>query len=218
MRTPVPIIVGLLLVLGACGGGDGGAGTLDGAAALDTTLAPDTTLASDTTLAPVTTIAGGTTGVTGDELEESEPGDEGADHHDGPGEGGGHMDEGDAPGDAVHGARVIDVSMTDFAFEPAIVSVTAGETVTFRISNDGLIVHEFRLSNAHRIEEHLAEGHADHGDDGHHGDADVVLELEAGEHGELTVTFPEDTTFFTEVACLIPGHYEAGMKGAIDYG
>jgi len=31
------------------------------------------------------------------------------------------------------------------------------------------------------------------------------------------VTFPEDTTLFTEVACLLPGHYEAGMAADIEY-
>lgn len=34
----------------------------------------------------------------------------------------------------------------------------------------------------------------------------------------ITVTFPEDVSFFTEVAYLIPGHYEAGMKGVLQYG
>ena len=109
--------------------------------------------------------------------------------------------------------------MTDLAFSPDDLNVTAGETITFRVSNDGNLVHEFRLSNAHRIEEHIAEGHQGHGDEngGHHGDVDVTLELAAGDSGELTVTFPEDATLFTEIACLIPGHYEAGMKGTLHY-
>jgi uncharacterized cupredoxin-like copper-binding protein len=79
--------------------------------------------------------------------------------------------------------------------------------------NEGAIAHEFRLSNAHRVEEHLASGHEGHDESGgHHGDADVVQQLEPGDEGEVTVTFPEDVSFFTEIACLIPGHYEAGMK------
>lgn len=114
--------------------------------------------------------------------------------------------------------RAVEVSMTELAFTPDQLTVIAGETVTFHVSNDGLVVHEFRLSNAHRIEEHIASGHEGHGDGGgHHDDADVVLELEPGETGAITVTFPEDTTIFTEVACLIPGHYEGGMKAPVDY-
>lgn len=114
--------------------------------------------------------------------------------------------------------RAVEVSMTELAFTPDEFTVTAGEAVTFQVSNDGLVIHEFRLSNAHRIEEHITSGHeGHHGGGGHHDDADVVLELEPGETEEITVTFPEDATIFTEVACLIPGHYEGGMKAPVDY-
>ena len=60
-------------------------------------------------------------------------------------------------GDA-DGARVIDVVMTDLAFDPEQIDVAAGETVKFNISNDGAVDHEFRLSNAHRIEVAFGRG------------------------------------------------------------
>ena len=115
--------------------------------------------------------------------------------------------------------RTVDIVMTDYAFEPEQLEVSAGETIRFVVVNEGAVDHEFRLSNAHRIEEHLASGHADHDDEGgHHGeDGDVFIVLEPGQAGELVVTFPEDTTVYTETACLLPGHYEAGMKGTINY-
>ena len=127
--------------------------------------------------------------------------------------------------EAVDADRVIEVSMTELSFAPDALTVAAGETIQFVVTNVGQIEHEFRLSNEHRIEEHMASGHADHDGDGeesaeeggHHGDTDIVLLLEAGETGEVTVTFPEDSTLFTEIACLIPGHYEAGMKAPLDY-
>ena len=145
----------------------------------------------------------------------AEPGGDEAEHEDAAA----HDDEAGHDDEAAHDAdRVVEVSMTDLAFTPSSVQVVAGETITFVVGNDGAIVHEFRLSNAHRIEEHLASGHEDHDEGGgHHGDADAVLQLEAGETGEITVTVPEDVTFFTEIACLIPGHYEAGMKGVVTY-
>ena len=117
------------------------------------------------------------------------------------------------------GARTVDVVLTEFAFEPLGVEVKAGETVTFLISNEGAIDHEFRLSNPHRIEEHLAAGHDDHDDEGsHHSeDGDLYIQLAPGEKGELTVTFPEDTSLYTEIACLLPGHHEAGMIGRLEY-
>lgn len=118
------------------------------------------------------------------------------------------------------GIRVIEVVMTEMDFIPQRFEVAAGETVEFLVTNEGAIAHEFRLSNPHRIEEHMA-GHGDgagHGESGgHHEDADVVLELDAGASGSVAVTFPDDTSLFTEVACLLPGHYEAGMHAQIFY-
>lgn len=108
--------------------------------------------------------------------------------------------------------------MTELEFSPLEYEVVAGETITFAVLNDGAIEHEFRLSNTHRIEEHIAAGHADHdAGGGHHEDIDIVLLLQPGETGEVAFTFPEDTTLFNEVACLLPGHYEAGMNAPTIY-
>ena len=75
--------------------------------------------------------------------------------------------------------------------------------------------HEFRLSNEHRIDEHIAEGHADHDEgmpESHHGeDGDFVVIVGAGETKTVDVTMPHDGETYTMVACLLPGHYEAGM-------
>ena len=105
--------------------------------------------------------------------------------------------------------RVVEVSMTEFGFSTGPIEVFEGETVTFVVTNDGAVDHEFRLANDEIVEEH------DHGSD--HEDTDgtdmemmSVLLLAPGETGELVVTFDHDATF-TEVTCLLPGHREAGM-------
>ena len=115
------------------------------------------------------------------------------------------------------GVRVVEVVMTEFAFEPDSYSAAAGETIRFLITNEGVVDHEFRLSNAHRVEEHLASGHADHGEEGGHHDegGDVYIVVEPGETAELEMTFPEDVSLYTEVACLLPGHYENGMTAPL---
>ena len=67
----------------------------------------------------------------------------------------------------------------------------------------------------------MASGHADHeaGSSGHHEEGgDVFIVLKTGETGEVVMTFPEDATLYTEMACLLPGHYEAGMTGPVMYG
>jgi uncharacterized cupredoxin-like copper-binding protein len=205
------VLIVLFVIAAACGGGTEDSEAADTTATEPTVATvPPTTAPIETTVAPM---------VDQDDSDHEEDMDDGA-HEEDADDPEHEDDDAESDEDGVAAGRVVDVSMTEFAFDPSDLMVTAGETITFRVSNDGLIVHELRLSNAHRIEEHLAEGHADHDetDGDHHGDADVVLELEAGESGELTVTFPEDTTIFTEMACLIPGHYEGGMKGGIAYG
>lgn len=110
-----------------------------------------------------------------------------------------------------------DIVLSEFAFDPKSIAVAAGDTVTFSVKNEGGILHELRFSNAERIAQHLAEIHdgegAEHSDDA--SSDDIVIELESGESGEVTVTF--EPTVFTEVVCLVPGHYEAGMRANLKY-
>lgn len=194
-RLRISIVV--LLIAAACGAP---------AEVAPTTAAPSddvtTTASTPATEAPTTTIAPTTT--VSDEGE----------HDEGEHEDDGHEDDGHM-GDA----RVVEVTMTEFAFEPESVTVSAGESVRFVVTNEGVIEHELRFSNEHRIEEHLASGHDDHGDEqGHHSeDGDVLVLVAAGETAELVVEFSDDTTIYTMMACLIPGHYEAGMLGAVEY-
>ncbi len=105
--------------------------------------------------------------------------------------------------------RVVAVTMSEFSFSPAVVDVEQGETVRFVVTNDGVAEHEFELSNDAAIAEHLEGGHDEH----HEGLEDVdmgeKLSLAPGETGELTVTFDDE---YGWVVCLIPGHYEAGMR------
>jgi uncharacterized cupredoxin-like copper-binding protein len=51
-----------------------------------------------------------------------------------------------------------------------------------------------------------------HGDRHQHGTG-AAITVPAGQSGELVVKFDQATTL--QMACLIPGHYEAGMRGTI---
>lgn len=107
--------------------------------------------------------------------------------------------------------RTIEVSMTDFAFEPSSVEVTSGETVEFVVANEGAVEHEFRLTSHHDVEDHMSNGHADHEESTDH---DMMVLVPAGETDSLSVTFA-DTGEIELYACLLPGHYEAGMEGEL---
>lgn len=204
MTKKLTLLLAVVVIAAACGD-----------AASETAAGTDTTLA---VAAPTTTAGEGV--AAGDETAPHD--DEGAQHEEPMHEEGNHEEEGghneEMPPAEGEPTVEIDVVLTDFAFEPEEFTIHAGQTVRFHLVNEGAIEHEFRLSNDHRIEEHIASGHEGHGDEGHHADdADVVVLLAAGESRTVDVTFPVDTGTYSQVACLIPGHYEAGMFGQLMY-
>jgi uncharacterized cupredoxin-like copper-binding protein len=130
---------------------------------------------------------------------------------------GGHEGEmaiGHPAGDAKP-KRTINVVMKDKAdggmvFEPSTISVRQGETVRFKFVNKGEQDHEFVMDTEESVQEHkvLMEKFPEM----EHDDPNAVR-LAAGERGEIVWTFANAGDF--SFACLIPGHYESGMKGAL---
>jgi uncharacterized cupredoxin-like copper-binding protein len=116
--------------------------------------------------------------------------------------------------------RSIEVRMDDqMRFTPSQIDVQAGETIRFVVHNAGKIEHEMVLGHDEAIREHAqamkrdaAQGQA-HGADHRHGTG-AAITVGAGQTGELVVTFRQATTL--QMACLIPGHYEAGMRGQVN--
>lgn len=120
------------------------------------------------------------------------------------------------PADAADADRVIEIDANDdFTFGPEAIEVTAGEIITFVITNTGNLPHDFTLGDdatqdAHEAE--MAEMAGMTADDEAHGDANAVI-VAAGETAELTWHFSESGSLL--MGCHQPGHYAAGMKGAI---
>jgi uncharacterized cupredoxin-like copper-binding protein len=148
---------------------------------------------------------------------------------------GGHGTGSGEPGKAAEASRTINVEMHDNYYEPESIDVKAGETVRFVVQNKGRLVHEFNIGTtsmheAHQKEMQMMVEHGvlkgDHIDremmemdmgDGHsmkHDDPNSVL-LEPGESKEIVWTFTEKADI--EFACNVPGHYQAGMYGDIDF-
>lgn len=120
------------------------------------------------------------------------------------------------PGEASEADRVVEVDANDaLTFSPAEIAVSAGETVTFVVTNTGAIPHDFTLGDQATQDAHEAEmaEMAASGDMGEHSDPNAVV-LEAGETKELTWTFSEAGTVL--IGCHQPGHYDAGMKGTVE--
>jgi uncharacterized cupredoxin-like copper-binding protein len=125
-----------------------------------------------------------------------------------------HMSTGGIGGPAEAGeeGRTVQVSTLDtMTFEPSSISVSAGETVTFAVTNAGQAVHEFTLGDAAMQQEH-AEAMA-HMPAGMAHDTSNSIILQPGETKEMTWRFGDAATL--EYACHQPDHYQAGMRGEI---
>jgi uncharacterized cupredoxin-like copper-binding protein len=105
---------------------------------------------------------------------------------------------------------LIETDNGEMLFEPKEFSFKAGQTVQFTITNDGDAEHEFvmdTLENNAKHKELMAKFPEMEHDDPN------AIRLQPGDKGTIVWNFANAGTF--EVACLIPGHYEAGMHAAL---
>jgi uncharacterized cupredoxin-like copper-binding protein len=135
-------------------------------------------------------------------------------------------------------ADTIDVSMSDFAYEPDRLTVPAGQKVTLTFTNTGTVEHYFvvgdtiagagegfrenlfggvalekrKEGNGHEEEEH-AEGEEE---ENHENE----FELAPGGRGSITFTLPESKAGTYTIACFETTggekHYELGMTGTLE--
>lgn len=125
-----------------------------------------------------------------------------------------HDDEESAigkPGVVAKINRTINVEMSDaMRYTPSDIQVKQGETVRFIVKNTGQVKHEMSLGTQKELLEHL-ELMKKFPDMEH--DEPSKLSLAPGKQGEIIWQFTKAGT--VNFACLMPGHYEAGMRGAI---
>ncbi len=114
-------------------------------------------------------------------------------------------------GDAKAVVRTIEVSMGDsMRFTPALIEVREGETLRLVHRNRGKQLHEFVLGTREELEAHAALMLKFPGMEH---DEPYMAHVAAGRRSEMVWTFDRAGEF--EFACLIPGHYQAGMVGKI---
>jgi uncharacterized cupredoxin-like copper-binding protein len=132
-------------------------------------------------------------------------------------EGQGEFDFGE-PADAAQADRTVDIAATnDLEFLPATISVSAGETITFRVTNTGSLSHDFFLGKTDAQDAHEVEmtEMRESGQMMEHHDPNA-MSVAAGETKELTWHFTETGTVL--YGCHQKGHYSAGMVGSVDIG
>lgn len=108
-------------------------------------------------------------------------------------------------------AKAVVVHMSDtMRFSPSEIVVKKGDIVRFEVKNDGKVMHEMVLGTMKELKEHAALmkkfPNMEH-------DEPHMLHVPPGKSGEMGWEFTRTGEFF--FACLIPGHYEAGMVGKV---
>jgi len=119
------------------------------------------------------------------------------------------------PGKKANATQTIRITMKEtedgkMIFTPAVFKVRKGQTVTFAIKNAGELDHEFVLDQEDKIMEHKAV--MEKFPEMEHDDPNAIR-LATGKSGEIIWKFTNDGTF--KIACLVPGHYDAGMHGDV---
>ena len=119
------------------------------------------------------------------------------------------------PGDAGKTARTVDLTIHEqpdgkMSFGSDDLHAQRGEQVRFVVTNDGKAPHEFRIDSKAGNAAHKAMMAEMPGMEHH--DANAVT-IAPGKTVTLVWRFSKPGTY--EFACLLPGHYEAGMHGAI---
>ena len=108
--------------------------------------------------------------------------------------------------------RTIEVSMDDrMRFTPDVFIVHQGERVRLRIHNAGQVLHEFVLGSHDELMEHAQMmkrfPNMEH-------DEPYMAHVAPGHTVDILWAFNRSGRF--EFACLLPGHYDAGMKGSVE--
>lgn len=114
-------------------------------------------------------------------------------------------------GDAKSVKRTIKISMSDtMRFKPDKFEVKQGETVKIVIKNEGKMLHEMVIGTKKELNEHAALmlkfPNMEH-------EEPYMAHVPVGKSGEIIWTFNRAGEF--DFACLVAGHYQAGMVGKI---
>lgn len=114
-------------------------------------------------------------------------------------------------GDPEQISRTIEIGMSDqMRFSPDQLEVKQGETIRFVHRNPGKLLHEFVLGTKPELDAHAAMMVKF---PGMQHDEPYMAHVGPGQNGEIIWTFNRAGDF--DFACLIAGHYQAGMVGRI---
>jgi len=104
-------------------------------------------------------------------------------------------------------STTVNVTMTDFHFEPMQFMIPAGQEITVNATNNGAVEHEFVIFN-------LGTDAGDHFGDEDEENIYWEVEVQPGETVTETFTAPSALGDYS-ITCGIEGHLEAGMSAKL---
>lgn len=114
-------------------------------------------------------------------------------------------------GNPKNAARTMKISMSDtMRYSPAVLTIRKGETVRLIVHNKGKTLHELVLGTEDELAKH-AELMRKFPDMEH--DEPHMVHVKPGHTADMVWTFNRPGEF--RFACLVPGHFEAGMVGKV---
>jgi uncharacterized cupredoxin-like copper-binding protein len=114
-------------------------------------------------------------------------------------------------GDPKKVTRTIAIDMNDMMrFTPPKITAKQGETIEFAVANQGKLMHEMVIETMEELKAHgeLMKQHP-----GMEHDEPFMAHVNPGKKEQLVWQFTKEGEF--HYACLVPGHFEAGMIGKI---
>lgn len=114
----------------------------------------------------------------------------------------------------MHITRTIKVDMSDqMRFTPSSIKVKKGDIIKFVHTNTGAMMHEFVLGTSVSLAVHAEMmkkfPSMEHSEP-------YMTHVAPGKKGEIIWKFSKSGEF--AFGCLIPGHFDAGMKGTVNVG
>jgi uncharacterized cupredoxin-like copper-binding protein len=114
-------------------------------------------------------------------------------------------------GDPRKATRTVKIDMRDeMEYIPSLISVKQGDTVRFVVSNSGRIMHELVIGTKPELEAHAAL--MKKFPEMEHEEA-YMAHVPPGKTESIVWRFNRAGEFY--YACLVAGHYEAGMVGKV---
>jgi uncharacterized cupredoxin-like copper-binding protein len=117
----------------------------------------------------------------------------------------------DAPGGGAQPGATIDLALQDIAYSETEIEATAGQAITIRMTNEGVLPHDFVIDEIDVADLELSGDATEQGVEADN--PDIGVHLQSGQSGDVTFT-PQQAGEYT-FYCSVPGHREAGMEGTL---